>query len=508
MNQKLKQKITESLSAVLPITLIVGILCVTITPMPAETLLLFLIGATMLIFGMGFFTLGAETAMMPIGERIGRRLAKSSHLCSIVLMCFFLGAVITVAEPDLQILANQTPAVPDMVLILSVACGVGVFLVVSFLRNLFGWSLSRILVGCYAVMFVLACFVPREFQTVAFDSGGVTTGPITVPFIMALGLGLATVRKQGTSGGDSFGLIALCSIGPVLAVLILGLAYDTPAAPDSTFIMPAVSDTRDLSLQFGRELPVYLKEVTMALLPIVVLFLLFHLISLHLRWRQLAKILIGMLYSFVGLTLFLTGVNVGFMPVGNYLGAELASLSFRWVIIPIGMLIGFFIVKAEPAVLVLNKQVEDVTEGMISQKTMMTGLCIGMALSVGLSMVRVLTGVPLFWFLLGGYGIALALSFVVPSIFTAIAFDSGGVASGPMTATFLLPFAMGACRALGGNIMTDAFGVVAMVAMTPLIVIQMIGLVFQLKSRRSVPILEEAAGNEIISFEEDLSDAH
>lgn len=246
----------------------------------------------------------------------------------------------------------------------------------------------------------------------------------------------------------------------------------------------------------------------MALLPIVVLFLLFHLISLHLRWRQLAKILIGMLYSFVGLTLFLTGVNVGFMPVGNYLGAELASLSFRWVIIPIGMLIGFFIVKAEPAVLVLNKQVEDVTEGMISQKTMMTGLCIGMALSVGLSMVRVLTGVPLFWFLLGGYGIALALSFVVPSIFTAIAFDSGGVASGPMTATFLLPFAMGACRALGGNIMTDAFGVVAMVAMTPLIVIQMIGLVFQLKSRRSVPILEEAAGNEIISFEEDLSDAH
>ena len=509
MNKKLKEKIAESLSAVLPITVIVVALCITVTPMPLAPLTLFLAGACLLIIGMGFFTLGADMAMMPIGEHVGSRMAKFKKLGIIALLCFFIGAIITIAEPDLKVLAHQMPSVPDMVLILSVACGVGAFLALSFLRTLFGWNLSTMLMVGYAVVFLLTLFVPQEFLAVAFDSGGVTTGPMTVPFIMALGLGLASIGKPAKAGTNSFGMIALCSLGPILAVLLLGLMYDATAGSYTPFVIPEVNSTRDLGIEFGKAFPAYLLEVTEALLPVLLFFLVFQIIFLRLRKKQLLKILMGMVYTFIGLTLFLTGVNVGFMPVGNFIGAELASLPYNWILVPLGMLIGYYIVKAEPAVLVLNQQVEDITSGAISQRMMMGGLSIGMAISVGLSMLRVLTGLPLLAILLPGYVLALGLSFVVPPIFTAIAFDSGGVASGPMTATFLLPLAMGACESLGGNMLTDAFGIVAMVAMTPLIMIQLIGLVYRVKtggfrSRKAAPPPKTGeTEEEIISLDEE-----
>ena len=485
MNKQLKLKIHESLAAVLPVSLIVLALCALVVPVDLATLCLFLAGAALLILGMGFFSLGADMAMMPIGELVGTRLTRTRRLWLIVAACFVIGMLVTMAEPDLTVLASQTPAVPDMVLILTVAAGVGLFLALSFLRILLGWSLPAMLILFYLVVFALTPFVPSSFLAVAFDSGGVTTGPITVPFIMALGLGLTAVRSDKNAESDSFGLVALCSIGPVLSVLILGMIYRSSDAGYTSAAVPVVEDTRQLLAVFGQALPEYAEEVALALGPILAFFLLFQLLFFKLRRRALVKILVGILYTFLGLALFLAGVNVGFMPAGSELGRQLASLPLRWLIVPVGMVIGYFIVKAEPAVMVLNKQVEEITGGAISQRTMMAGLSIGMAASVGLSMVRVLTGVSLLWFLLPGYAGALALSFFVPRIFTAVAFDSGGVASGPMTATFLLPFAMGACEAVGGNILTDAFGVVAMVAMTPLITIQIIGLVYQLKTRRA-----------------------
>ncbi len=501
MNRKLRDKIKESLQAVVPITAIVLLLCVTIAPMPPDTLLLFLTGAGLLILGMGFFTLGADLAMIPIGEHLGTRLAKVKKTALIALACFAIGAIITVAEPDLQVLAQQTPGVPDLTLVLTVAAGVGLFLVAAFLRMVCRIRLSILLMIGYAAVFLLSIFVPNEFVAVAFDAGGVTTGPITVPFIMAFGIGLAALRNDGDAESDSFGMVALCSIGPILSVLLLGIVYEPSQAEYAEITVPAISTTRDLGLEFGRAFPAYAKEVLLALLPILVFFFIFQVAFLKLRKKQLVKVLVGILYTFLGLLLFLTGVNVGFMPVGSYLGRELASLSYRWVLVPLGMIIGFFLVKAEPAVLVLNKQVEVISGGAISQKTMMNGLSVGMALSVGLSMIRVLTGVSIYWFLVPGYVCALLLSLVVPKMFTAIAFDSGGVASGPMTATFLLPFAMGACGALSGNILMDAFGIVAMVAMTPLVVIQGIGLVYRIKTRRHKPE-PAAAQNEIIEYEE------
>ena len=485
LREKLKEKLVEALQAVLPIVAIVLVLSFFIAPLSPSVLLCFLLGAVMIIFGMMFFTLGAEMSMTPMGERVGSAMTKSRSLPKMIVIGFILGFIITISEPDLQVLANQVPSVPNLVLILSVAAGVGAFLVISLLRMLFSMALPPLLVAFYGLVFVLAAFVPREFLAVAFDSGGVTTGPMTVPFIMALGVGVSAIRGDRHAADDSFGLVALCSIGPILAVMALGLIYKPTNADYQPVAIPEIADSVELAQLFAHGIPDYMKEIALSLLPIVLFFGLFQIFALRLSGKTLAKILIGLIYTYIGLVLFLTGANVGFMPAGNYLGQVLAGQSFRWIIIPIGMLIGYFIVKAEPAVYVLNKQVEEVTDGSISAKAMGTSLSIGVALSVGLAMLRVLTGISILWMLVPGYGIAIGLSFFVPKIFTAIAFDSGGVASGPMTATFLLPLAQGACLAVGGNIVTDAFGVVAMVAMTPLITIQILGMTYQLKQRHA-----------------------
>ena len=480
----LTEKLEEALKAVLPIIGIVMLLSFTITPIPTSILLLFLVGAVMLIIGMMFFTLGAELAMTPMGEKTGAKLASSQKLSIVLLLCFVLGFIITISEPDLQVLAEQVPAIPNMVLILAVATGVGIFLAVAMLRMLFSKALPPMLILFYIIVFILAFLVPKDFLAVAFDSGGVTTGPMTVPFIMAFGIGIAAIRSDKHAADDSFGLVSMCSIGPILAVLVLGMIYKPESTEQVSEAIPIIDNTVDLWKLFAVEFPVYIKEMALSILPIVVFFGIFQLISKDINKRALIKIAIGLIYTYIGLVLFLTGVNVGFMPAGNYLGQTIAGLSFSWIIVPIGMIIGYFIVLAEPAVFVLTKQVEEMTSGSISAKAMGTSLSIGVSLSVGFAMIRVLTGISILWLLIPGYLIALVLTFFVPKIFTAIAFDSGGVASGPMTATFLLPFAMGACEALGGNIITDAFGIVAMVAMTPLITIQIMGLIFKVKENR------------------------
>ena len=307
---------------------------------------------------------------------------------------------------------------------------------------------------------------------------------MTVPFIMAFGVGIAAIRSDKHAADDSFGLVALCSIGPILAVLILGMIFHPEQGDQVNNTVMIVDNTVDLGKLFAQGIPTYMKEMALSLFPIVFFFALFQLISRDMKKRPLIKIGVGIIYTYVGLVLFLTGANIGFMPAGNYLGQTMAGLPYRFIIVPIGMLIGYFIVLAEPAVFVLTKQVEEMTSGAISAKAMGTSLSIGVAFSVGFAMLRVLTGISVLWFLIPGYAVALILTFFVPKIFTAIAFDSGGVASGPMTATFLLSFAMGACETVGGNIITDAFGIVAMVAMTPLITIQILGMVFKLKESR------------------------
>ncbi|HIY08029.1 MAG TPA: DUF1538 domain-containing protein [Firmicutes bacterium] len=508
MNEKLKEKIHESLSSVLPITAIVLVLSVTLAPMEIGTLALFLTGAVLLIIGMGFFQLGAEMAMTPLGQGIGGRLVKSRHLLLIVAVGFLMGVVITISEPDLQVLANQVASIPNQVLIWTVAVGVGIFLVIAILRILFHIGLSQMLLVFYVLLFLLSFFTPSEFTAVAFDSGGVTTGPMTVPFIMAVGVGLSAARSDPDGTNDSFGLIALCSIGPIMMVLLLGIFYHPTEAVYTAVQVPTVLTTRDVIQQFVLALPQYGEEVLISMLPVVGVFVLFQLMTRHYRRRQVLRISVGLLYTLIGLILFLTGVNIGFAPVGNLLGSGLAGDGWmKWLLIPIGIAIGYYIVKAEPAVQVLNEQVEDLTGGTISRQMMNLSLSVGVACAVALAMVRVLTGLNIYWILIPGYMLALVLSRLVPQVFVGIAFDSGGVASGPMTSTFLLPLAMGACTAVGGNVVTDAFGIVALVALAPLIAIQIMGLIFAYKSKvHPHPSHEPAVEDAVLDLDDTVVD--
>ncbi|MGM9619334.1 MAG: DUF1538 domain-containing protein [Oscillospiraceae bacterium] len=464
---------------------IVILLCFTVTPISNNAMMAFITGGVMLVVGMGLFTLGSEMSMIPLGEAVGREITKSKKVSVIVGMAFLIGVIITVAEPDLQVLADQVPAIPNRVIIWSVALGVGIFLVIALLRILLGIPLAHLLVGFYVAVFALAFFVSPDFWAVAFDSGGVTTGPMTVPFIMSLGVGVSAVRNDKHAVNDSFGLVALCSIGPILTVLVLGLLYPTDGSAYELAAIPDAANTAEMWGTYTSGLPHYAYETFSALAPIAVFFVLFQLVTRRLRRKEVLSMAVGLLYAYLGLTLFLTGVNVGFMPVGSFLGQSLALLECNWVLLPVAMVIGYFIVAAEPAVHVLNRQVEEITSGAIPAGAMKTALSVGVSVSLALAMIRVLTGISVMWFLLPGYALSLLLSYRVPKIFTSIAFDSGGVASGPMTATFLLPFATGACAALGGNVVTDAFGVVAMVAMTPLLTIQLLGLRYQRALRRA-----------------------
>ena len=498
----LTEKIRESLVSVLPIIVIVTLLCLFLVPMQPNLLLTFLIGALMIVVGMGLFSLGAERSMTVIGTKIGTALTKVGRLPVILLAAFALGVAVTVAEPDLQVLADTVPNIDKTVLLMAVGAGVGFFMVVCMLRILYGINLRWVLVGCYIAVFALAAFADRDFLSIAFDSGGVTTGPMTVPFILALGVGISHVRSDRKAEADSFGLVALCSIGPILSVLLLGFLGNGDGGA-SGIVRVSLDSTTVIGTAFARALPVYMKEMAVAMLPNVAIFVIFQMLAFRMSGRNFTKIFLGILYTYVGLVLFLTGVNVGFSNLGAELGAALVSSSLEWLLIPLAALLGWFIISAEPAVAVLEKQIEEVSAGAIPGKAIKVSLSVAIALAMGLAMLRVVTGVSLLWFLVPGYTIALGLSFFVPDIYTAIAFDSGGVASGPMTATFMLQFMMGVSIALGGNVLTDAFGIVALVAMMPLLSIQMVGFYYQLRAKKVTQELENYGDCDIIELWEE-----
>ncbi|MCL2870017.1 MAG: DUF1538 domain-containing protein [Coriobacteriia bacterium] len=490
----LQKSMRGAASAVIPIAIFVLILGFTIVPKPVDVALLFIVGAGFIIVGLAVFTLGADLAMTPMGDALGTLATKKRNLVLLVFLGLISGFIITIAEPGPIVLAEQTPNIPALILIIAVAIGVGIFLAIGLVRTALNLHSRPILLVSYGVLFALACFASGDFLPLAFDAGGATTGAMTVPFILALGVAVA--RSSGGGRSNSFGLIAICSIGPIIAVLILSLIY----SPEGTSVLPAMhvpsyGYTNMLLAEFFAMISTYIWEVSLSLIPIVLLFAVAKILAVKLKvfaiqsWqveaRQIAKIIIGALFTFGGLVLFLTGANVGFLLAGNLLGESLASLSHRWLLVPIGTVLGFLVITAEPAVRVLNKQVTEITSGAISQKAMRWSLAIGVATAVGLSMMRVLTHLPIMWILVPGYALALGLSFFVPKKFTSIAFDAGGVASGPLTSAFLLPFAIGASIALEGNVAADAFGLIAMVALTPLITIQMLGLIHIHKTRRS-----------------------
>ena len=505
--KELRSKIWEALISALPITAIVYVLAMTpLFDLNRTELITFSIGAVLLVVGIGMFNLGADLAMTPMGTHVGAGLSRQRKLGLLLAVCFVLGMLITIAEPDLQVLAKQVSAVMNgTVLIYAVGAGVGAFLLVAILRIVFRKTLSNILMLFYMLLFALSLMLAvnenMNLMPLAFDSGGVTTGPITVPFIMALGVGISSVLGDKRSQENSFGLVALCSIGPVLAVLVLGIF----SRNDLTYAVPDYTASDAILDSFLHTASHTAKEVAVALGLIVVFFLICQIVFLRLPKRRLKKIALGVVFTYIGLVLFLTGVNVGFMPVGYRLGAQLAQGN-RWFLIGFGLVTGVLVVLAEPAIHVLNKQVEDVTSGFVTRRAMITGLCIGVGASIALSMIRIVFDFSLAYYIIPGYFISLALSLFVPPVYTAIAFDSGGVASGPMTSGFILPLAIGACVSLQGAdaVLRDAFGVVALVAMTPLITIQLLGfraiMANRVKERKAMRRILDADDQQIINF--------
>lgn len=498
------EKIKEACASVLPIALIILFLSFTVCPLPNKTFIAFIIGTVLLTVGLGLFSLGAELSMSRIGGHIGANLTKSRNIPIIAIIALIVGILITISEPDLHVLAGYTGE-QKMTFILAVAAGLGIFLVIAVMRIIFNVKFKYILVVGYGVILALsiaAYIIDPTFLAIAYDAGGVTTGAMSVPFVMSIGAGIAAITSQNSDDDNSFGLMAVCSIGPIISILIMGLVGGFKDISYTPHAMPEFSNSQEMGLSFLSAAPSIIKDVLMGLLPIIAFFLIYQLFTVRVHKKELIQIFIGAGYTFVGMVLFLVGVNVGFMPVGSYLGETFANMSYSWIVIPVGIMIGFCMTYAEPAVGVLEKQVEDATSGIIPKKVLPMTMAIGVAVSAGIAMIRALTGVPILPFLVVGYVAAVALSFVCPSIFTSIAFDAGGVASGVMAATFLLPLSIGICSARGASpdeIMINAFGTIALVAMTPTISIQLVGLVYKAKLRHSEQ-LEAAADAEETSI--------
>lgn len=481
----LKKKLKESFASVLPISAIVILLSITLCPLDANTYITFAISAILMIVGIALFTLGTDISMSQMGESIGKSLCKSKKLSLMLICTAFIGFIITFAEPDLAILAGQ---IADMGILSSeflfisvVSIGVGLFLLFAILKVVFRLRLSTILAIGYVFLFISCFFVPDYMIPISFDSGSVTTGPISVPFLISFGLGIASI-SHSDNDDNALGYIALSSLGPIIAVMFLGLFLPK----DLTIIesTETVVETLPAMQAILHSILEYLKDVAITLLPIIVIFLIFQFTMLKLSKTTIKKILVGLLYTYIGVVLFLTGVNAGFLPVASKLGTTLASSNFKWILIPLSILLGYFIIAAEPAVHVLKKEVEEVTNGGIKQKTILICVSIGVACSVLLAMLKTLYNIPLLAILIPIYAIALILAFYNDNLFVSIAFDAGGTATGAMAVSFILPFISGVASVIN-SANAGGFGTIALIAAMPILSLQILGAIHTMGVRKS-----------------------
>lgn len=489
MNKILLKKLKDCLLSVVPITVIITVLNFALpNRMSGVELFSFLFGAVLLFIGMVLYNLGSETALEPIGKLIGTSVTKKKSIPLILSVGFIIGFIVTIAEPDLIVLGEQLGSI-KWTLILTIALGVGLFLVIALLRIIKKINLNIVLIVLYGILFILAIFVENKFIPLSFDSGGVTTGPVTVPFILAIGVGVASVIGGKNDDNDSFGIVAICSIGPIISVLILSLIFKPEI--DSGITVAQSNTILDTVKRYVFSSPQFFKEVCIAIFPILAFFLIINATMIKLPFLRVRRILVGALYTFIGLSLFLLGANMGFMSAGLQLGERIASLPANEVLIPVGMVIGCVMVLAEPAVGVLANQVEEISNGKIKKSKLYLALCVSMAVALGLSMLRIICNIPIWYFIVPGYALALGLTFFTPKVYTAIAFDSGGVASGPMTTAFMLPLAIGAVTVISGSqgVLYNAYGLVSLVALTPLITIQLFGISTKKKVKKKAFVL-------------------
>jgi hypothetical protein len=484
------QKLKEVLISVLPITIIVLILNFTIVPLAPPLVVRFLIGTILIIMGLTIFLIGVDIGITPLGNLLGSSLAKTNKLWIIVVSGLILGFFISIAEPGLLVLANQVSVVTlgeisNISILIVVSIGLAVMLSLGFLRVVYNVPLYKILTASYFIIFIFAIFTSSEFLAISFDASGATTGALAVPFILAISMGISALKKDSKSSEkDSFGLVAIASVGAIISVMILNILSKKSGFSDSLKFNMSQSDS--IVEPFIRLLPSVFTESFIAILPLLVIFLVCQIISFKLDKRAFNKILKGFIYAFIGLLIFLIGVNAGFMDVGSVVGYNLATLDNKWYVIVMGFILGIVTILAEPAVYVLTHQIEEVTSGYVKRKAVLIPLCVGVGFAVALSVIRIIIPeIQLWHYLLPGYMISIAMTYVTPKLFVGIAFDAGGVATGPMTATFILAFTQGAAEAIEwASVLRDGFGMIAMVALAPIITLQILGLTFKIKSKK------------------------
>jgi len=481
------EKCKESALSVLPLFVIIVLLYLVFVPFNIITLLSIAVATMLMILGMAMFSVGVDMSTMKMGGYVGSHLSRSRKLSFMCILSFVLGFMVTIAEPDLMVLAEQVPGISSKwIILITVALGTGIFLLLSTIRTIFRWSIKTVLMISYIIALVLCIFAPSNFLPLSFDTIGVTTGAVSVPFIMAFGLGICAVRSGKNNQEDGFGLIALASIGPVIAILIVSLFIRT----DSTIVsesVEAITTTGQWRSTIGTSILSYLREVFIVIIPIFIFFLLYNFKYLNLPKNSLLRIFVGLIYCYVGLVIFLTGVASGYLPMADLLGHTIASGDMKWALIPIALVIGAVLIFAEPAVHVLNKQVEDITGGVIRRKTMLVGLSIGVALAMLLVVIRALTGIDFLYIITPLVIIMVILAFYAPNLFVGIAFDSGGAAAGSLSASFVLPFIIGICKACGLDTMLHGFGTIAIISILPTIVIEIMGIRYQYILNKNKP---------------------
>ncbi|QTJ43256.1 DUF1538 domain-containing protein [Dolosigranulum pigrum] len=483
----LTQKFREVLQAVIPTYILVLLIHFFIVDLPKEALLAFSVGTLFIMAGMTIFLTGVDLAITPIGEQMGKGIARSNKVSIVVIFGFVLGFLIAASEPSINVLGQEIAtisggAVNAMAIVGVVSVGLAIMIVIGLLRIVYDWSLIKILISAYSLVFMMAIFTSEEFISISFDASGATTGAITVPFVLAMASGVANLKKgTSQSNNDSFGLVAIASVGAIIAVMLFNL------------LMPIGELTGSLSIEVDgdtslltRYISVFIKQlqdVLMTIMPIVGLFYVYQKFKLKVPKRVLQKIWIGSIYVFAGLVIFLTGVNAGFMDIGRIIGHRIASEAMYVELAIVGAVMGVVTILAEPATNILTTQIEDVTSGAIKRRPILIALTSGVGIAIFLAVLRMLIpGLKLWHILLPGYAIAIGLMFIVPKIFVGMAFDAGGVATGPITATFILAFIQGAADTIPtASVMIEGFGMIAMVALMPILTLQLLGFVYELK---------------------------
>lgn len=481
-------KFREVLPSILPITIIGVLLHFSLTPMETPLILRFLLGSLFVLIGLVIFLAGIDLAVSEIGDKLGILIARKGRLITILLAGFVLGFIISVAEPDLHILAQQVDratngGLPRAMLVIAVSIGIGILMTLGLLRSLKDVPLSKFFTTVYIIIFIIALFSEADFLAISFDSSGATTGAMTVPFMMALAFGVTRGRTRGKAAEeDSFGLVGISSSGVILAVLVLGLFRSSRGAGEVD-AYERIQDSRIFGF-FADITGHTMTEMLISLAPIAVIFILANIFFFKLPKKEFRKISSGLVLTYIGLVIFMIGVNAGFSELGREVGYQLAGRDNKLALVLVAFVLGFVTILAEPAVHVLTHQIEEVTSGYVKRRAVMISLTIGVGAAVAMSMIRVLVpGLKLWHFLLPGYIIAIGLMYIVPKIFIGMAFDSGGVASGPMSAAFILAFAQGAADQVAhADVLIDGFGIIAMIAMTPVIALQLMGMVYKIRA--------------------------